>query len=328
MSALVEGDIRPTRISVLVCPGGTGPVLGRAAIHRYGEEIVGDHELRAWQPGENGAPDALYATADLATRSRPNGCREFKCEFYVARSRPQRANRISKAALRVTRGAWRVTRNVGATPATRHSSPVKRVGATVTINREHKACVSIHDYLGRTDRLRGAAFWSISAPRPSAGRRTRRGTVGRPLRGGRAQTSDWGQDHIVKGDESLGAVCSNKASGPGQGGATRRAPDPERLMRASERLRDLIGENVLPLEDEVSVAAKSIFLRSSRVMERRGWASDLGLKGGDRADDTFATLRRSRARGWFRTRSSGLEGQRALQRNSLKMGEESIGRIC
>lgn len=61
---LVEAEIRPTRISVLAYPGLSGPVLGRAAVHRYGEEIVGEHELRAWAAPE-GQLDSVYAAADL-----------------------------------------------------------------------------------------------------------------------------------------------------------------------------------------------------------------------------------------------------------------------
>ncbi len=60
---LVKADIRPSRIALCACPGGGGPLLGRAAIHRYGEEFCGDHEAVAW-PNE-GTPGAMYDTADL-----------------------------------------------------------------------------------------------------------------------------------------------------------------------------------------------------------------------------------------------------------------------
>lgn len=63
IAVLQEAGIRPSRISVIVCPGHCGPVLGRAAIHRYGEEIVGDHDLHALISG--GLGEALYEKADL-----------------------------------------------------------------------------------------------------------------------------------------------------------------------------------------------------------------------------------------------------------------------
>jgi hypothetical protein len=84
MAALVEAGIRPSRVAVLVCPGAGVPVLGRGAIHRYGEEIVGDHELRVWQGGENGEPDPYYAAADLRVAVSPLPFpAQFKSEFAV-----------------------------------------------------------------------------------------------------------------------------------------------------------------------------------------------------------------------------------------------------
>lgn len=84
MSALVDAGIRPTRIAVLVCPGSGAPILGRGAIHRYGEEIVGDHDLRVWQSGENNSADPLYSTADLRIAVTPGPLPPaFKAEFEV-----------------------------------------------------------------------------------------------------------------------------------------------------------------------------------------------------------------------------------------------------
>jgi hypothetical protein len=65
VASLVEAEIRPTRISFLAYPNASGEVLGRAAIRRYGEEIVGDHELRTWKSPDENSPDPLYAAADL-----------------------------------------------------------------------------------------------------------------------------------------------------------------------------------------------------------------------------------------------------------------------
>ncbi|MEI6234761.1 MAG: lactate racemase domain-containing protein [Planctomycetota bacterium] len=63
LATLVEAGIRPSRVAFLACPGGCGPLLGRSAIHRYGEEICGDHDAIAWPA--DGSPDALYESADL-----------------------------------------------------------------------------------------------------------------------------------------------------------------------------------------------------------------------------------------------------------------------
>jgi hypothetical protein len=71
VAALVEVDIRPTRISFVAYPNASSLILGRAAIHRYGEDIVGDHELRAWQAAE-GETDQLYSSADLKIAVLPS----------------------------------------------------------------------------------------------------------------------------------------------------------------------------------------------------------------------------------------------------------------
>ncbi|HYG73793.1 MAG TPA: lactate racemase domain-containing protein [Planctomycetota bacterium] len=88
MNALVEAGIRPTRISIIACPGHGTPILGRGAIHRYGEEIVGDHELHAFI--KDGPGEALYAKADLRIAVVPSAAGEkpfgedFRHDYAVA----------------------------------------------------------------------------------------------------------------------------------------------------------------------------------------------------------------------------------------------------
>ncbi len=55
--------MRQSRIAVIACPGGCGTLLGRAAIHRYGESICGDHEVVAWP--DDDVPPALCTEAEL-----------------------------------------------------------------------------------------------------------------------------------------------------------------------------------------------------------------------------------------------------------------------
>jgi hypothetical protein len=64
---LTEAGIRPSRISFLCRPGACGPTLGLAAIRRYGEETVGQYELRDWnlEDGVPAASDPDYEAADL-----------------------------------------------------------------------------------------------------------------------------------------------------------------------------------------------------------------------------------------------------------------------
>ncbi|MFH0940137.1 MAG: lactate racemase domain-containing protein [Planctomycetota bacterium] len=62
--ALVEAGIRPARITILTCPGDSGPAFGRCAIQRYGEETLGDYEFKNWRPESDGEADAVYTAAD------------------------------------------------------------------------------------------------------------------------------------------------------------------------------------------------------------------------------------------------------------------------
>lgn len=70
VEALVAAEIRPSRIALAACPGGCGPLLGRAAIHRYGEEFCGEHEAVAWPDG--GTPGTFYDSADLRIAIAPH----------------------------------------------------------------------------------------------------------------------------------------------------------------------------------------------------------------------------------------------------------------
>jgi hypothetical protein len=72
---LIDAGIRPARITVLVCPGDCGSLLGRAAIRRYGEEIAGDFELRPLcNPAAlKSEDDAAFAGADLRIALQPAG---------------------------------------------------------------------------------------------------------------------------------------------------------------------------------------------------------------------------------------------------------------
>lgn len=73
IAQLLEAEIRPSRICILACPGTSGPILGSAAIRRYGEEIAGQYELRAWQSADpqQDQPDPFYAAADLRVALLP-----------------------------------------------------------------------------------------------------------------------------------------------------------------------------------------------------------------------------------------------------------------
>ncbi|MCW8130050.1 MAG: DUF2088 domain-containing protein [Planctomycetota bacterium] len=69
---LVDAGIRPTRIGFFSCPSACGPALGRDAIRRYGEAIVGDHELAPCFNRAAPGPDERAALADLRLAVLPS----------------------------------------------------------------------------------------------------------------------------------------------------------------------------------------------------------------------------------------------------------------
>ena len=64
---------------------------------------------------------------------------------------------------------------------------------------------------------------------------------------------------MVKNDETIAAFATNKAISAVGIALRQERPDPEALIRASDRLRDLTGENILPLEADIATAAKKHF---------------------------------------------------------------------
>lgn len=62
---LTAAGIRPTRIALLTCPSPASPALGRDAIRRYGEEIVGEHEVQPYRAAQGGGLDSRFDAADL-----------------------------------------------------------------------------------------------------------------------------------------------------------------------------------------------------------------------------------------------------------------------
>ena len=171
-------------------------------------------------------------------------------------------------------------------------SLIKRTGATVAINGTHKACVSIKDYLRQNGQVEGRRLLEhFNAPPFGWSKDTTRYLLSALFVAGELRFRIAGQDHVVKSDESVNALCSNKALGPVGIGQRDEPPDPERLMRASERLRNLTGEDVLPLEDELATAAKKHFRTFQHAYGALGMElRSLGLEGANRADELLRDL--------------------------------------
>ena len=137
---------------------------------------------------------------------------------------------------------------------------VSHVGGRAQIKADHKALVSIKDYLGQQGQVEGRRLLERFADPPFGwAKDTTRYLLAGAFQGGEIKLRIAGQDYKLKNDESLAAFASNRAFGA-VGVALRMVPvDPDALGRAMDRLCDLTGENVLPLEDDIASAAKRYF---------------------------------------------------------------------
>jgi hypothetical protein len=169
---------------------------------------------------------------------------------------------------------------------------VTHAGGRAQIRSDRKALVSIKDYLGETGQVEGRRLLEhFNEPPFGWSKDTTRYLLAALFVVMDVKFRIAGQEHLVKNDETFGALSSNKALGSVGIALREEQPDPDALARASDRLRDLTGENILPLEDEVASAAKKHFLGfqqnySALATELR----NLKVAGADRADDLSADL--------------------------------------
>ena len=139
-------------------------------------------------------------------------------------------------------------------------SLVSRAGGKPQVKSDHKAIISMVDYLGQSGQVEGRRLLDhFSSPSFGWSKDTTRYLLAAAFLGGAIKLRIAGSDHQVKSDESLAAFASNKSFGAVGVSLREEKPDPDALLRASERLRDLSGDNIMPLEDEIAASAKKHF---------------------------------------------------------------------
>lgn len=156
-------------------------------------------------------------------------------------------------------------------------------GSTPQIKTDHKALVSIRDYIDRNgtsdgkrliDRFTDAPFgWSQD---------TLRYLIAVLLVAGEIKLKVSGREVTVNGQQAIEALRTNNAFKPVGVALRAEKPSMDVLARAAERLTDLTGDMVIPLEDEISKAATRYFpqcqLRFGPLATR---LETLGLPGGE-----------------------------------------------
>lgn len=160
------------------------------------------------------------------------------------------------------------------------------LGNTPKVKTSHKGLVSIRDFIERTGTAEGKSLLEAFSDHPFGwSPDTLRYMVAALLLSAEIKLKVGGREVTVNGQQAVDALKTN-ASFRSVGVSLRHdRPSMEVLAKAAERLTTLCGEQVLPLEDEISKAARQklpdIQNRLSPLSER---LTTLGLPGADTMD--------------------------------------------
>lgn len=207
---------------------------------------------------------------------------------YLAEVAAQVFDRFAEAPVRVeTTVAEQFLRAGNLTAVTSKIDPlglVQVISGKPSIKSDHKALVSIRDYLDRNGTVEGRRLIEYFTGAPFGwSPDTLRYLVAALLVAGEIKLKVSGREVTVNGQQAIEALKTNNTF-KSVGVALREdRPSLEVLARAAERLTQLVGDTVLPLEDEISkTAAKYLPQFQSRFASLEGKLSALGLPGAER----------------------------------------------
>lgn len=169
---------------------------------------------------------------------------------------------------------------------------VQKTGGKTKIQTGHLALRSICGYLEKMGTVEGRRFLDHFYDPPFGwSKDTTRYLVAALLTSGEIKLRVGGGDITVRGEEASAALKNNQSFNK-VGIATREEkPQPEFMTRASQRLLELTGETVLPIEEEISKAAvRYLPDYQQRYASLGAQLSGLNLTGEDRIDDIQTSI--------------------------------------
>ena len=198
---------------------------------------------------------------------------------------------------------------------------IQRGGAFIDTN--HIALISIRDYLERNGMVEGKRLMEYFTNAPFGwSQDTLRYLIAVLLVAGEIKLKVSGREITVNGQQAIDALRTNNSFKTVGVALREERPSNEVLARAAERLTDLIGDLVLPLEEEISKAASKYLPHIQyRIASLKGILSTLELPGEDRVD----SLNREIADILFTDASDApqrLGGEESSLYNDLKWVEE------
>jgi hypothetical protein len=130
-----------------------------------------------------------------------------------------------------------------------------------SVRTDHVAMLSIRDYIDRNDRVDGKRLTDVFADAPFGwSADTLRYLVAAMLLAGEIKFKVAGREVTVNGQQAIDAIKTNntfKSIGISLRGDDR--PSNDVLARAATRLTELIGDTVVPLEDDISKVTTKLF---------------------------------------------------------------------
>jgi hypothetical protein len=156
-------------------------------------------------------------------------------------------------------------------------------GGSPHINTDHKAVVSIRDYIDRLGTVEGKRMLEHFTDAPFGwSQDTLRYLVAAMLIAGEIKIKVSGREVTVNGQQAIDALRTNNSFKVVGVSLRDERPSNEVLARAAMRLTDLVGDTVIPLEDEISRTATKQFPKFQHQFGPLAEKLDaLGLPGGD-----------------------------------------------
>ncbi|KWT98892.1 MULTISPECIES: BREX system P-loop protein BrxC [unclassified Variovorax] len=161
---------------------------------------------------------------------------------------------------------------------------VQSAAGRATFKTDHKAMVSIRDYIDKRGNVEGKRLIDDFGSDPFGwSPDTTRYIVAAMLMAGEIKLTVSGRQVTAAGQQAIDALKNNQSFNKIGVSLRNDRPTNDALARAAERLTELAGESVIPLEQEISKAAGKLFLRfqndyGSLAERLRG----IGLAGADR----------------------------------------------
>ena len=132
-------------------------------------------------------------------------------------------------------------------------------GGGATIDVANKALVSIRDYTERSGTVEGRRLLDVFADPPFGwSQDTTRYLVAALLVAGEVKLRVAGREVTVNGQQAIDALKTNNTFKPVGISLREDRPSMDVLAKAAERLTDLCGDQVLPLEVDISKAARKL----------------------------------------------------------------------